>query len=384
MLPDIDESKASLEDARDKLVLDARRGRVLKAASPKVFNFLDLCARRFERDGLVRHGEFAKLIAEYKCAVKNQRRACPPERACRYRREADTLPQARGAPRGSPAKDGSGARAAGGGGLAPTDPRSQPVGGSTLVEGDFEIESVESTGRPGVMHHKGKFRLPLAGAAAGAVVAMGGVAYFGVSEYKLATPPDRASTAQSPTTCASPWVVVDTTFKRNGPEWAWPVARQFFAVFGNFAVVEGEPGVEEVQLAPYEYFSGESRSVGAYALVARCRDQTTCAKLAEKYIEVVGSPAKFSCDKPNVLGDAPVGRFAWSANRQEHLPAPDDYTALCARLNACQFAEFRAVSGSPFRECQADHTKFKTHCATMDSCKKVNACALTDDPPRAP
>jgi hypothetical protein len=380
MLPAIDESRAKFEDAaRDKLVLATRKGEQLRPGTrQKVFEYLNGCATRFKRKAPERLDKFVELIADYKIALDTELHACPLERECRYRRKSDGSPWAGGAPGRSPARDGSTARATGGGGVPPQEAYDQPRGESELVvEGEVEVESVQSMRHPGVTRHKamGTFRLRRLGG----VVLLGGVTCFGLYEYTMVRPPSPPLSSHLPTKCASPWVILDTTFKRNGPAFQWPVARQFFAVFGNFSVVEGEPGVEEVQLAPYEYFADESKSAGAYALVARCYDQNTCAKLTDKYVEVVGSPVKLSCGKPNVLGDAPVGKFAWSANRQENLPAADDYTALCARLNACEFAEYRSVPGNPFRECQRDHTKFKTHCATMDSCKKVIGCVRADE-----
>ena len=173
--------------------------------------------------------------------------------------------------------------------------------------------------------------------------------------------------------CRTPWVILDTTYKHHGPSYPWNIARQTFLVYWPLTIVEGEPGVQEIHLAPYEID-------GAFALAATCFDAATCNKLADIYKATVGSPVQLSCGKPKILGELPVAKFAWSQNLQENLPAANDKQALCARLNACELASLRGVQRL-FVECQHDPTKFKTHCARRYRCDKVLACLLADEPP---
>lgn len=182
----------------------------------------------------------------------------------------------------------------------------------------------------------------------------------------------RALIRTIPDDCAQPWVILTTTSEANGSSYTWPVTRQVFRANRQFRIVSGDPAApQQVHLAPYKYHSPP-----AYALVATCSDGATCNDVAAMYRAIVrsGAAPQLKCGRPEIIGDAPVGVFQWSADDRENLPSASDDTALCARINACEIAVDRSVEGDPFLECRRDPGRFKLSCATRDPCIEVLDC----------
>jgi hypothetical protein len=172
-----------------------------------------------------------------------------------------------------------------------------------------------------------------------------------------------------PDNCSNAHAIIANAPKSLGEDYAWPYTKQALLANQQFKTVSSASAPGQVSFAMYE-------ANGAYALVAKCGDGSTCNRLAAMYKHVVksSSPQVMCGDVPSYMG-APVKQVSLiSGDPASNVPQAGDTIGMCARIAACTIATKPDTTDDVGSACQKGPSNFKTQCASKYPCAEVMAC----------